>query len=464
MSLIPNSDVARDIANVLHPVTDHARHAREGAKIIVRGEGIHVFDETGKDYIEGMSGLWCAGLGFGEERLVEAAAEAMRTLPFYHGFTGKAVLPTIDVAERLKSMVPFEASKVFFSLSGSDANDTQIKLIWVYNNILGRPEKKKIIARRNAYHGSTIGAASLTHLPAFRNGFEQPLDRYVLHTECPYYYRGARDGESEEEFSERLASTLEDLIQKEGPDTIAAFIAEPVMGAGGVITPPAGYFDRIQQILKRYDILFIADEVICGFGRTGNMFGCETYGITPDTMTIAKQLSSGYLPIAAAIFPEEIYQALVSASQERGVFGHGFTYGGHPVPAAVARRTLEIYEEDGILDHVRRVAPRFQSHIARLAEHPLVGEARGVGLLGAFELVARKRSRQLFDPAIGVGAYCAARAEEHGLIGRATGNVFMLCPPLIINPDEIDELFRRVESALNDTWIWAEKNNLASRQ
>lgn len=462
MTSFPNSDVARDIAHVLHPVSDHAVHARDGAKIIVRGEGIHVFDETGKDYIEGMSGLWCTSLGFGEERLFAAADEAMRTLPFYHGFTGKAVLPTIDVAERLKAMMPFEASKVFFSLSGSDANDTQLKLIWAHNNVLGRPNKKKIIARRGAYHGSTIGAASMTHLPAFRNGFEQPLASYILHTDCPHYYRDSHAGESEEEFSDRLAKSLEDLILAEDPETIAAFIAEPVMGAGGVLTPPAGYFERVQAILKRHDILFIADEVICGFGRTGNMFGCETYGITPDTMTVAKQLSSGYLPIAASIYPEAIYQSLVTASEERGVFGHGYTYGGHPVPAAVAKRTLEIYEEDNILGHVRQVTPRFQDHIRRLSDHPLVGDARGVGLLGAFELVADKRTRQPFDPASGVGAFCAARSEAHGLIGRASGNVFMLCPPLIIKADEIDELFRRVESALNDTWKWVRENNFHS--
>lgn len=458
ISDLPNSDVARDIAHVLHPATDLVAHRRHGSKMIVQGRGIYVTDETGKEYIEGMSGLWCASLGFSEPALIEATVEAMRRLPFYHGFTGKAVKPIADLAERLTKMAPFEASKVFFSLSGSDANDSTIKLIWYYNNIIGRPQKKKIIARHRAYHGVTIAAGSLTHLPVYRGGFDQPLKDYVLHADCPHYYRYGLADESEEEFSTRMAANLENLIHSAGADTVAAFIAEPVMGAGGVIPPPMGYFEKVQAVLRAHDILFIADEVITGFCRTGSMFGCETFAITPDTMTLAKQLSGGYLPIAASLYPQRMYEAFVEESSRRGPFGHGFTYGGHPVPAAVALRTLELYEERDTLGHVRAVSPRFLARLHRLAEHSLVGEARGVGLIGALELVSEKTTRAPFDPRIGVGAYCSAAAEAHGLIGRASGDAFMLCPPLIITEPEIDEMFVRVERALDDTACWLVKN------
>ena len=459
MAILPNSAAARDVAHVLHPTTNLAAHREDGPKVITRGKGIYVFDEDGREYIEGLSGLWCVALGFGEEELVEAAAEQMRSLSFYHGFGAKTTNPVIDLAERLKEMAPFEASKVFFTNSGSEANDTQIKLAWHYNNIIGRPDKKKIISRHKGYHGVTIATASLTGLPAYQRDFDVPIDRILL-TDCPHHYRFAEDGESEEAFSTRLAENLERLIEDEGPDTVAAFFAEPVMGAGGVYVPPATYFEKIQDVLRRHDVMLIADEVICGFGRTGNTFGCETYGIEPDTMTVAKQMSSGYLPIAAVMLPEAMYEAFVEQSRKIGMFGHGFTYGGHPVSAAVALKTLEIMERRDILGHVRRVMPRFQERLAGLAGHPLVGEARGVGLIGAVEMVADKKTKRAFDPSRKVGLRAAASCEKEGLITRPLGDALALCPPLVISEAEIDELFDRLTRALDATEEAVEKEDL----
>ena len=319
----PNSAAARDIAYTLHPYTNLKQHQESGPLVITGGQGVRVRDENGKTYIEGMAGLWCTALGWSEERLVEAATRALRQLPFYHGFGGKAAAPTIDLAEKLIGMAPVPMSKVFFANSGSEANDTAIKLIWYYNNALGRPEKKKIISRTRGYHGVTLAAASLTGLPANHRDFDLPLAR-ILHTDCPHHYRFALEGESEEDFATRLAQNLEQLIVDEGPETIAAMFVEPVMGAGGVIVPPATYFDKIQPVLEKYDILLVADEVICAYGRTGNMWGCQTYGIQPDMITTSKALSSGYLPISALMISEAIYQGMVTESEKIGVFGHGF--------------------------------------------------------------------------------------------------------------------------------------------
>ncbi|MFI4989002.1 MAG: aspartate aminotransferase family protein [Alphaproteobacteria bacterium] len=444
-----NSNQARDIAYYLHPYTNLSVHEKEGPLIITRGEGIYVYDDAGKRYIEGLGGLWCASLGFSEERLIEAAVAQMRKLPFYHTFGHKTSEVGIELAERLINMAPVPMSKVFFTNSGSEANDTAVKLIWYYHNAIGKPAKKKIIARLRGYHGVTVAAASLTGLPNNHRDFDLPIAG-ILHTECPHHYRFGRPGESEEAFATRLAEALEALILKEGPDTVAAFFAEPVMGAGGVIVPPRTYFEKIQKVLRKYDVLFVADEVICGFGRTGNMFATTTYGLQPDMISIAKQLSAAYLPIAGLMVNEKIYKALVSESEKVGVFAHGFTYGGHPVPAAVALETLKIYEERRILDHVRRVAPRFQARLAALGEHPLVGEARGVGLIGGLELVKDKETRQAFQPADGVGVYAAKLAQAHGVITRGMGDTLGFCPPLIISEREIDALFDAVAEALDE--------------
>ena len=352
----------------------------------------------------------------------------MRELPYYHNFNHKAAKPVIELADKLKQMAPVPMSKVFFANSGSEANDTAIKMIWYYNNARGRPNKKKIISRQRAYHGVTIATASLTGLPNNHRDFDLPIER-MLHTDSPHFYRDANQGETEEEFADRLALNLEALIEGEGADTIAAFIAEPVMGAGGVIPPPTTYFEKIQPILKRHDILFLDDEVICGFGRTGNMFGAETYDLQPDAMSMAKALSSAYLPISAVMISEDIFQAAVEESAKIGTFGHGFTYSGHPVPAAVATRTLELYEERNIIGHVQRITPKFQERLRSFADHPLVGEARGVGRIGAWELVADKASKRSFAPPQGVGARAAAITEQEGLIVRALGDSICFCPP-----------------------------------
>jgi len=455
-----NSAASRDIAFHLHPYTHLKKHESEGPLVITEGKGVHVYDENGKEYIEGLAGLWCTSLGFSEERLVQAATRQMQRLPFFHIFNHKTHDVAAELAERLIGMMPVKMSKVFFNNSGSEANDSAIKMVWYYNNARGRHRKKKIIARMKGYHGVTVAAASLTGLPNNHRDFDLPIAQ-IRHADCPHYYRFAKPGESEEAFATRLAESLEAQILREDPDTVAAFIAEPVMGAGGVILPPRTYFEKVQKVLKKYDVLLIADEVICGFGRTGNMFGSETYGLAPDIMTMAKALSSAYLPISATIINDEIYQAFVAQSEKIGVFAHGFTYSAHPVCCAVALETLKIYEERDILGHVRQVSPRLLDGLRRLADHPLVGELRGVGLLAGVELVKDKATKAPFDPKAGVGAIFAARAQEHGLILRAMGDTVALCPPLIITAEETDEMLRRFGKALDDTAAALDRAGLA---
>jgi len=457
MAQVGNSAASRDIACVMHPYTNLERHKTVGPQVISEGKGIWVYDEEGKPYIEAMAGLWCTSLGFNEPRLVEAATRQMKALPFYHVFAAKSHNPAIDLAERMIEIAPVPMSKIFFANSGSEANDTAIKMAWYYNNALGRPEKKKIISRVKAYHGVTIASASLTGLPANHRSFDLPIDR-ILHTDCPHYYRFAEEGETEEDFASRLAASLEALIEKEGPETIAAFFAEPVMGAGGVIVPPKTYFEKIQPILKKHDILFVADEVICGFGRTGNMFATETFKLDPDIITVAKALSSAYLPISGLMINEDVSEAIYRLSGEIGTFGHGFTYSAHPVSAAVAVETLKIYEERNTVGHVRSVMGRFQDGLRAFADHPLVGEVRGIGLVAGVELVSDKATKKSFEPSDGVGPYFAQQALEHGLIVRAIpGDTITLCPPLIITPDEIDDLLARFGKTLDDTAAWVSK-------
>jgi 4-aminobutyrate---pyruvate transaminase len=455
-----NSAASRDIANHLHPYTHLKKHESEGPLVITEGKGIHVYDENGKEYIEGLAGLWCTALGFGEERLVDAATRQLKRLPYYHIFNHKSHDVAAELAERLIALMPVKMSKVFFNNSGSEANDTAVKMVWYYNNARGRHRKKKIIARMKGYHGVTVAAASLTGLANNHRDFDLPIDN-IRHADCPHHYRFAKPGESEEAFATRLADSLEAQILREDPETVAAFIAEPVMGAGGVIVPPKTYFEKIQAVLKKYDVLLIADEVICGFGRTGNMWGSETFGLKPDILTMAKALSSAYLPISATAISEELYQAFVVQSEKLGQFAHGFTYSGHPVCCAVAVETLKIYEERDIVAQVRKVAPRLQSGMRRFADHPLVGEVRGVGLIAAAELVRDKASKAPFDPKQAVGPLFAARAQEHGLIVRAMGDSIALCPPLIISGDEIDEMLRRFGQALDDTAAAVDRAGLA---
>jgi len=461
MTLRSNSAAARDIAFHLHSYTNAKKNEAEGSLVLASGKGIYVYDENGKAYLEGLSGLWCLSLGYGEERLIEAANRQMRKLPYYHTFTQKVADVTVDLAEKLIAIAPVPMSKVFFCNSGSEANDSVVKMVWFYNNALGRPEKKKIIARHGGYHGVTVAAASLTGLPLNHKDFDLPIAN-ILHADNPQYYRFGKPGESEEQFATRMAESLEALIQKEGPETVAAFIAEPVMGAGGVIIPPATYFEKIQAVLKKHDILFIADEVICGFGRTGNMFGTQTYKLQPDIITMAKALSSAYLPIAAVMINHRVYDAISEHTGKLGSFAHGFTYSGHPVSAAVALETLKIYEERDIVGQVRAQAPGFATGIQRFKDHPLVGETRSVGLIGAVELVRDKQTREIFDPKLGVPAYCVKRAQEHGLIIRAIVNSIAFCPPLVSTWEEIAEMYRRFGLALEETLAWVKEQGLAS--
>ena len=450
----------RDLSFHLHPATNLRQVQTEGPLVITRGDGVYVYDDEGRRYLEGMAGLWCAALGFSERRLADAAYRQMCELPFYHSFAGKVPAISTELAERLVGIAPKGMAKALFANSGSEANDTAVKLAWYINNALGRPQKKKIIARERAYHGVTIATASLTGLAFAHTDFDLPIAR-ILHAECPYPYRGAQPGESEEAYAARLAASLEQMIQREGPDTVAAFFAEPVMGAGGVIVPPATYFDRIQPILRKYDILFVVDEVICGFGRTGNMFGSQTFDLQPDIITVAKALSAGYLPISASLVSAKVYDILLSQSDKLGIFGHGYTYSSHPVPAAVALETLKIYEERDIVGHVRRVGPRLQAGLRSYADHPLVGEARGIGLIGAIELVRNKATKEGFDPKAGVAAHLVRRAQHHGVILRnMPGDNVAFSPPLIISEAEIDEMLAAFGKALDETWAMVRDRNL----
>ncbi len=449
-----NSAAARDIANVLHPYTDLKTHQEVGPTVISRGKGVRVWDDAGKEYIESVAGLWCASLGFDNERLVQAAVTQMRKLPFYHAFTAKSHEPAIDLAEMLIERAPVPMSKVFFANSGSEANDSAIKMIWYMNNALGRPKKKKIIGRIKGYHGITIGSASLTGLPANHRSFDVPLPGFV-HTMTPHFYHAGLPGESEDDFATRCADELEKLILAEGPDTVAAMWAEPIMGAGGVIVPPKGYFPKIQAVLRKYDVLLVVDEVICGFWRTGNYWGSQTLDIQPDILTCAKALSASYMPISACLVNDRVFQALAKESNEIGTFGHGFTYSGHPVPAAVAIETLKIYDETDMGGHIASVGPHLQSELRRLfADHPLVGEVRGVGLIAAMELVADKATRTNFDPKAKVGPRLTKILEENGVIGRASVNdTLCFSPPLIITREEIDELLVRVGKSLDELTV-----------
>ena len=458
-----NSAAARDIANVLHPYTDLKMHQEVGPVVISRGEGVRVFDDTGKEYIESVAGLWCASLGFSNERLAKAAYDQMLKLPFYHAFTAKSHEPMIDLAEMLIQRAPVPMSKVFFANSGSEANDTAIKMVWYYNNALGRHAKKKMIGRIKGYHGITIAAGSLTGLPANHRSFDIPLPGFI-HTVTPHHYHGAEPGESEEAFATRCAQALDDLIVAEGPDTVAGFIAEPIMGAGGVIVPPRTYFEKIQAVLRKHDVLFIADEVICGFGRTGNYWGTQTMGLTPDILTCAKALSSSYLPISAVMVNDRVFQALASESHKIGTFGHGYTYSGHPVPAAVAIETLKIYDEMDVVGHVRTVGPHLHDELhRRFAGHELVGEIRGVGMIAAIELVADRATHRNFDPGLKIGARLVKLCEANGVIGRTLANDSLaFSPPLIMTTDEVDLMLDRVGKSLDELTVQLRRESIAA--
>lgn len=437
---------------VLAPFTSARQTLDTTPLVIERSEGVYVYDSTGKKYLDSLAGLWCTSLGGNEPRLVKAAVNQMNTLPFYHSFWNRITKPPLELSKELIDLfTPAKMAKVFFTNDGSEANDSQVKLVWYYNNALGRPKKKKIIARTKAYHGSTLVAASLSGLTNLHDSFDLPVP-FVLHTDCPHYWRYHNPGESEEDFASRLAHNLEQLIIKEGPETIAAFIAEPVMGAGGVIPPPATYFEKVQAVVKKYDILFIADEVICAFGRLGTMFGCEKYNIKPDLVTLAKALSSGYMPIGAVLMSPQIVEVVSSKSNQLGSFGHGFTYSGHPTPCAVALETLKIYKEIKIVDRVKNLTPLFQEGMAKaVGDSPIVGEVRGTGLVMGVEFTANKSPTDLFPPEWGIGSYFGGQCAEQGLLVRVSGDTIMMSPPLISTEEEINQLISIFKESVRRT-------------
>ena len=435
---------------VLHPYTNLSGHEDLGPFTIVGGEGIYVDDNQGNRLIEAMSGLWCTGLGFSESRLADAAMAQFKKLPYSHLFSHRSTEPAIELSERLIQIAPEGISRAYLVNSGSEAIDSAVKMVWYYHNAIGRPTKKKIISRNRAYHGVTVAAGSLTALPYVQDGFDLPaID--VMHCATPHYYRYAENNESEAEYTDRIVNELEQQIIDADPDTIGAFFAEPVMGAGGVLIPPVGYFEKVQAVLNKYDILMVVDEVICGFGRTGNMWGCDTYNIEPDMMTCAKQLSSAYQPIGAVLVSEKMYQGFTSGSDKYGVFGTGNTYGGHPVASAVALETLNIYRDDHIIEHVQSVSKTFLQRLSEFESHPLVGQVRGVGLIGAFELVKDKTSKEQYPPGDKIAVQVMNAARKHGLITRAMpGDGIAICPPLIITEEEIQVMFDRYKLALDE--------------
>ncbi|MCI1024894.1 aspartate aminotransferase family protein [Pseudomonas putida] len=443
----------QDVSSVLHPYTDARQHQVNGPLMIDRGEGIYVYDSEGKEYIEAMSGLWSVALGFSNERLIKAAEDQLRKLPFYHIFNGKAHAPSTQLARQLLDLAPVPMSKVFFTNSGSEANDTIVKLLWYRNNALGKPQKKKLISRLNAYHGVTVMSASLTGLPNNHRGFDLPLPQ-VLHVSCPHHYRYGAPGETEEQYADRLALELEALILKEGADTIAAFFGEPLMGAGGVLVPPRTYWSKIQAVLRKHDILLVADEVICGFGRTGSMFGCDTFDIYPDAMLLSKQLSSSYQPIAAVLINDHIFEPIADQSHQIGTLGHGLTATGHPVAAAVSLENIRIIQEENLVGRAAELGALLNEKLGGFADHPLVGEVRGHGLISAVELVADKATKARFSTPGRVGGYLAQRAQHHGFITRSIGDAIAFCPPLITTQAQIQTIVDRFEWALIDTERW----------
>lgn len=452
-SSLPNSLRGKDIAFTLHPYADARLHEKIGPLIIEGGEGIHVVDDSGNRYIEGMGGLWSVALGFKEQRLIDAAVKQLNTLPYYHSFLHRTHPATIEYAERLVQIAPESLTKVFFANSGSEANDTAIKIVRYYNNALGRRTKKKIISRLRGYHGITMGAASLTGLPLNHEDFDLPLPGF-LHTAPAHHYRYAEPGESEEDYSTRLADELEAMILREDPETVAAFVGEPVMGAGGVMVPPRTYWEKIQAVCRRHDVLVVVDEVICGFGRTGKMFGCETFGIRPDIMLLSKQITSSYQPLSAVLISDAIYQEVADNSHRLGTFGHGFTTGGHPVAMAVALESLNIYEERQIVPHVAKVAEVFAARLEAFLDHPLVGHTRNSGLVGAIEFVADKETKAAFTPPGSFGRRVGQTAQAHGLIIRPIGDIVAFAPPLIITEQQIHDMMDRFSLAVEEAYQW----------
>jgi len=444
----------QDRAHFMHPST-HAHDHQSGAlpgKIMRGGSGIRIEDHEGRQYIDAFAGLYCVNIGYGRTEVADAMYEQAKQLAYYHTYVGHSSDAIIELSSRLIDWAPPGMKKVYYGMSGSDANETQIKIVWYYNNVLGRPNKKKIISRERGYHGSGIVTGSLTGLPSFHQHFDLPIER-VKHTVCPHWYRKAPTGMNEAAFVSYCVDELEKLIKREGADTIAAFIGEPVMGTGGILPPPAGYWPAIQQVLKKYDILLICDEVVCGFGRLGSKMGAQHFGIQPDLITVAKGLTSAYAPLSGVIVGEKVWDVIARGSQEHGPMGHGWTYSGHPVCAAAALANLAIIEREKLVENAAQVGSYFGAQLREaFGSHPLVGEVRSAGMLAALEFMADKETRRPFDPVLKIGPRVAAAALQRGLIARAMphGDILGFAPPLVMSRDEADEIVGIVKRAVDE--------------
>jgi L-2,4-diaminobutyrate transaminase len=445
-----------DRQSVLHPLTSIAAHMKSGPLIVGRGRGVRIRDRKGREMIDCGAGLWCVNIGYGRPEIAEAARQAIEDLNYYHIFGGSSNEPIIRLADRILTLLRENAgarhlARVFFGCSGSDANDTNVKLVRYYHNLLGQPQKKKIISREGAYHGLTCAAGSLTGISVYHKAFDLPLEG-VVHTSCPHWYRFARPDESEAAFCDRMIAELEALIEREGPETIAAFIAEPIMGTGGALLPPEGYFARVQEILRRHDILFIADEVITGFGRTGQWFATGLYELEPDIVTLAKGVTSAYFPLSASVISERIWNVLEQASPQHGPIMHGFTYSGHPVGGAIGLANLEIMENEGMVENAARVGPYLRERLrATIGDHAYVGDVRGEGLMIAVEFIADKESRRPFAASANAHRIVSAKAMEQDLMVRPLPyiEVIPFSPPLCITEVDCDEAVERFARALD---------------
>jgi len=452
MALRGNELDAWDRDHFFHPSTHMAAHARGETpnRIITGGEGVYITDRDGKRSLDAFAGLYCVNVGYGRREIADAIAAQAHELAYYHAYVGHGSEPSIRLAKMIIDRAPAGMSRVFFGLGGSDANETNVKLVWYINNILGRPEKKKIISRWRGYHGSGLMTGSLTGLELFHKAFDLPLAQ-VLHTDAPYYYRREDRSLSEEQFSQACADRLEELILAEGPETVAAFIGEPILGTGGLVPPPAGYWEKIQAVLAKYDVLLIADEVITGFGRLGSMFGSDHYGIKPDLITIAKGLTSAYAPLSGVIVSEKVWKILEKGSDALGAIGHGWTYSSHPLCTAAAIANLELVDSLGLVENAKLTGAYFKQALTdALGGHRIVGEVRGEGLAAAVEFVADKDDRVYFDPALKVGPRIYAATLARGVISRALpqGDILGFAPPLCLTRDEADIVVKAVAGAV----------------
>ncbi len=442
---------ALDKAYHLHSQTNAIAHETRGALMLTRGSGVYVQDAEGREYLEAMSGLWYANLGFSDARLVAAAHAQLSTLPAYHTFNHRSNDVCARLAERLAGIVPMEDARIFFVNSGSEAIDTMVKMAWYYHVANGQITRRKIISRKGAFHGSSVFGAIVGGLPHMKDGFNLPPTDAIIHVSCPSLYRDGRDGESEADYCDRLIAEVADVISEHGAASIAAMIAEPIIGAGGVLTPPAGYFARLSALLKSHGILLLMDEVICGFGRTGNWFGAQTYEARPDLIAMAKGLTGGYIPMGAVALSDQVYQALAAQSDQLGVFGHGYTYSGHPTASAVALAALDAYDEMDAPALIRRLGKKLQDALAAWRDDPLIGDIRCEGFIAGIELVEHKPTRKPFDRSRQAGRIFEGHALAQGLIVRNMGDTIAICPPYILTDAEFDLMMTRLAAAREAT-------------